>query len=1020
MVAAGEARMRWKPDFRRVVGLVVLCGTMGVAASAPTPRIAIEDIGFLPAESFDIGDGLPAISVVAAAVTPQGQVWLGTMRGLVRYNSRRFVAEAGPNDVLTHAIGDLAATPDGRVWVSVPGHGVYMRERGLWHDVGQAMGLPEEAGRRLRSFEQRSGHRLFTTGHGTLHEWTGRTWKAHVLPEALRGIDIFDVLLRQGRNSDEDVMWLATFGKGLWRCVGRVPCEPMPMTEPGPRFNEVSSLESWIDPADGSTVLWVASYGGGLARLQHGQWQRILASDAGLPSNFLQRLLVQAPAGQPPHLWVGTRTGLAHRIGERWVPLDADARVHGGTVKALAASVSARGAPIVWIGSDQGATRLPQAGPWRTISQIGRRGNGVWSVLHEDRGGEEQLWVGSDGDGLMHYSAAGWRNYRIADGLPSDMVRSLVRDPASGELLVGTWGGHLSRFDGRRFSTVDTPWPKSDHEAISVMRVDEDGAIWFALREAGLARWKAGTWTRFGPDRGYPSRIYDLQRVGGTLWVSTNTRGLARIDAKGWTYFGRAEGLPDVSYYGLSLVPRADGRAVLWAGSLRAGVVRVDVTDPLRPTLVTTPALPVPPDPFVYDVVPDGRGNLFVSSNFGVSLWQPRAGGGYAATDYHRGDGLPHDESNYGALQVDGQRRIWLGTLGGVGVFTPPAVAPATPPSLVLETVSVDARAIPPERWTRPLELGMGSHDLQVEMALRTNEREAGIRYRSQMLGLEKVPTDWTADNIRNFPSLPPGDYRLRVEARDAAGLAAAPVELAVSIPLPFWRTQPALVTMCLAVALLLYVLLRLREGQQRSREHQLVGLVRQRTQELETRGLELRRINEELTRLSYHDPLTDLANRRMLLERLHGEWALAQARGSSLAFLLFDLDQFKAYNDQRGHLAGDDCLREIGRRIDAELPGEASIAGRYGGEEFGVVLPGMDLDQAMREAERIRHAVESANLLHPATPQGVVTISVGVAAIVPRAGFSAELLIAAADAALYRAKGLGKNRVEAAAIERD
>ncbi|MCX7041771.1 MAG: diguanylate cyclase, partial [Gammaproteobacteria bacterium] len=403
-----------------------------------------------------------------------------------------------------------------------------------------------------------------------------------------------------------------------------------------------------------------------------------------------------------------------------------------------------------------------------------------------------------------------------------------------------------------------------------------------------------------------------------------------------------------------------------------------------------------------------------------ASIWQPRTDGSFEATDYHRVDGLPHDEGNFRALQVDGMRRIWLGTLGGLGVFTPQPVAtgPLVPAPLVVESLKVDLRTILPARWSRPLELGAGKHDVMVEMALRTGEREGDIRYRSQMLGLEKVPTDWSAENSRSFTALPPGDYRLRLEARDAEGVMAEPIELAIAIPMPFWRTPPALLALAAAGMLLLYVLLRLREGQQRRREHQLVGLVRQRTLELETRGLELRRINEELTRLSYHDPLTDLANRRMLLERLHGEWELAQARGTSLAFVLFDLDQFKAYNDQRGHLAGDDCLREIGRRIDAELPDDDATAGRYGGEEFGVVMPGLNLEQAIEQGERIRLAVENANLSHPATPQGVVTISVGVAALVPRAGYSAELLIAAADAALYRAKAGGKNRVEAAGSE--
>lgn len=150
----------------------------------------------------------------------------------------------------------------------------------------------------------------------------------------------------------------------------------------------------------------------------------------------------------------------------------------------------------------------------------------------------------------------------------------------------------------------------------------------------------------------------------------------------------------------------------------------------------------------------------------------------------------------------------------------------------------------------------------------------------------------------------------------------------------------------------------------------------------------------------------------------MHGEWELAQARSAPLAFLLFDLDQFKNYNDQRGHLAGDECLREVARRIDGELRKPADTAGRYGGEEFGVVLPGLNLEQAMQVAERIRRVVEKAEMPHAATPEGVVTISVGVASVVPHAGFSAELLIAAADAALYRAKLAGKNRVEAAGTE--
>ena len=307
---------------------------------------------------------------------------------------------------------------------------------------------------------------------------------------------------------------------------------------------------------------------------------------------------------------------------------------------------------------------------------------------------------------------------------------------------------------------------------------------------------------------------------------------------------------------------------------------------------------------------------------------------------------------------------------------------------------------------------------LEVHYALLSGEREALTRYRTRLAPIERVPTDWSEYDHRSFTGLPPGEYTLNVEARDYAGISARPLSLAFTIPLPWWRTWPSLLAASLALAALVVWSIRRRERQSRRREQQLVDLVRQRTHELENRGVELRRMNEELTRLSYHDALTDLANRRMLLERLHGEWELGLARGTHLAFVLFDLDQFKAYNDQRGHLAGDDALREVGRRIDAELRKPEDTAGRYGGEEFGVVLPGLTLDQAIVVAERIRQAVENAGMQHPATPQGMVTISVGVAAIIPRVGLSAELLIAAADAALYRAKQTGKNRVEAASAE--
>src|SRR5918993_4132961 len=201
------------------VRLIGLCTAallwLATPCLAQPSKLVLEDIGFLTAEGFDVSDGLPTRSVVAAAVTPQGQVWLGTMRGLVRYNTRRFVSEPGPNNALAAAISDVAATPDGRVWVSVPGGGVFVREAGVWRDVGSKLGLPAEGGLRLRSFNRGAAYALFATGRGTLSEWDGKRWNAHAIPAQLRNIELFDVLLQSTSNPEEDLVWLASFGKGL-------------------------------------------------------------------------------------------------------------------------------------------------------------------------------------------------------------------------------------------------------------------------------------------------------------------------------------------------------------------------------------------------------------------------------------------------------------------------------------------------------------------------------------------------------------------------------------------------------------------------------------------------------------------------------------------------------------------------------------------------------------------------------------------------------------------------------------
>ena len=174
----------------------------------------------------------------------------------------------------------------------------------------------------------------------------------------------------------------------------------------------------------------------------------------------------------------------------------------------------------------------------------------------------------------------------------------------------------------------------------------------------------------------------------------------------------------------------------------------------------------------------------------------------------------------------------------------------------------------------------------------------------------------------------------------------------------------------------------------------------------------QLQRSREELERLSRQDGLTGLANRRFFDDILRGEFLRSTRDRSPLALVIGDADCFKSYNDRHGHLQGDECLRRIAAQFSAVCRRPADLAARYGGEEFALVLPDTSLESAATMAEALRRAVEGLAIPHEASTVGNrVTVSLGVAAFVPRHGEAPELLVERADRALYEAKQQGRNR---------
>jgi diguanylate cyclase (GGDEF)-like protein len=181
---------------------------------------------------------------------------------------------------------------------------------------------------------------------------------------------------------------------------------------------------------------------------------------------------------------------------------------------------------------------------------------------------------------------------------------------------------------------------------------------------------------------------------------------------------------------------------------------------------------------------------------------------------------------------------------------------------------------------------------------------------------------------------------------------------------------------------------------------------------------LELKRHRDLLENLSSLDGLTGIPNRRRFDEVARREWKQGMRDRRPLSVVLIDIDAFKAFNDTYGHLAGDDCLKQVATALSEAIRRPSDFLARYGGEEFVGLLPRTDPDGAVQVAEGMRQAVAALQISHERSPTAPhLTISLGVSTCIPALDQNLSGFVNGADQALYRAKNLGRNRTEVVGV---
>jgi diguanylate cyclase (GGDEF)-like protein len=671
---------------------------------------------------------------------------------------------------------------------------------------------------------------------------------------------------------------------------------------------------------------------------------------------------------------------------------------------------------------------------WQFLDRrAGIRGD-IFSIL-EDR--QHSLWLGTGGRGLTQWRGYGdWENYTSLSGLPNDSVFEVL-PLADGSVWAATESG-VVHGEPRGESFEWRPSPEIGAVPAHSLQMTPEGDLWVGTAAKGIARYSVKTrhvqW--FGPAEGLMGKLaltvrFDQKR---RLWAATEA-GLFFSDAP-YKKFARAEGVPASWFWTIAETPdgtlwavSTEGLFALAAGKWRhwdraSGLSNQDVVslgaapdnsvyvgyhhgggiDRVRLSAkgmeIQTGLQRPGTDGLIYFLTFDRSGHLWAGTEHGVEVFD-----GARWTHYDSTDGLVWDDCDLGGFAAAADGSFWIGTSGGLSHLHPQPPASTDAPHVLFTGLTVGTSDVS-ERKQPSFPLNAGA--LVAHFAAPDALQDSNILFRYRLSGATSHFTE-TVEHQVEFAALAPGSYKLQVQVRDNRGeWSPHEATYAFSILTPWYRRGWFLTLLALVPFLVAVIVLRVRSLAAVRREVQLERIVAEKT-------ADLRRANEELLLLSNVDALTGIANRRHFDQTLLSECERVRRSDSVLSLLLVDVDHFKALNDSAGHQKGDEYLMQLGRLLSLIARRQIDLAARIGGEEFAVVLPATDAREASRIGEAVRARVEALALAHAGSQSGVVTVSVGIATATPGAPRTPEALVAAADQALYRAKGKGRNRVESA-----
>jgi len=946
----------------RLLATWVLCG---IALAAGSVGTASEISPQFRATSWRTTNGLPHSSVSALFQDSDGYLWVGTYLGAARFDGVRFLplTELSGDDAAIDLVESIGQTPDGMLWFGGAYHGLMRLDRkGQLTRFDEHNGLPPASITLLQPHPE--GGLWLGTGAGLFHARFGDTQV-----ESLQ-LDLAQTVWALAQDADGNLY--AATENGPWRRT----TDGWQLASHDP---QIARAHVWSIAFDAAGRGY-AGFRGGMAELGSTGFE-LSPLAAALPTPIVRQILPD-PDGV---LWIATSGSGVHAVhkGNR-IDFSRQQGLAGDTIWELMRDREG----VLWAGTTAGLSRIGRS----KVQMLGVAEDVppvfAWAIARRRAGG---WWLGFNDGGLIAFD--GNRRVALAEARDSPAAAQAVLSVLDqGQYQwVGTVGGLFRR---------DTEGRMQAHPDFVGRRIQ---SLYALAGEGVLVGTNAGLWrlhdgqaeTVEMPGVAEPS-ISRVRADGPGKWlIAVPNSGLYGYDGV------RAERIIEMPGMKLRDALRTpDGR--LWLAAVGLHVLDGGV---LQPISAVNRVLPVQ----FHALERDAQGRIWSSTNAGILRLEPAELDRYladpaAAPDFMlfgEAEGMSSSECNgstQNALLVDDEGAVWAGT--AEGVVRIPGDADrlvAAMPKPRIERIIVDGAT---QAMGADLRVAPGARQIAIDYtALRLADAER-LRFRYRLQPVVDVWSEVGARRRASFDALTPGKYRFEVAVGTAADPWGEPVAVSFEV-VPYWwqsTSLRALVVLSLLGFIAVAIWLRMREL--RERERALKLLVQERTQELE-------QANVALARAASRDFLTGLPNRRAFVQSLD----LAFAESAPLALAMLDIDYFKAYNDQLGHPAGDQCLKQFGELLASHAVASGIQAARMGGEEFAMIFSDDAAQTAQFTLEAVARDLAARAIAHPASSvDACLTFSAGLARRTIEDA-DGEALMRRADAALYRAKEQGRNR---------